>query len=654
MSYKLKDPIADLRASLDRQVAFTEIMCAGMEERKFDESQVKRAGGKFATKEEKAKMAEDAANANAAAVAAAPPGVVELPDGSKSYKMSPKEESLVADQSRAVANAGASAAQTAKTDPIKGVDDLAKATVAPPLPKGKAIAPEAQAAFAEKTAPVKAKAAAQVAKAVADNMSDDQVKKGLVTVTKQLNSGKPSKPEEIMQMLKEWAAQAQSNIGNGIKQVKSAGSEGKAKALAAGTGLMTKISEMAVAAGTSVGANVGKGVDAARGLADGGIKTAQNAIDGASRKIDEAKKGAADLASGAAKNITSAKDNALKTLGDAASSAGKAIGDKVNEAGFSTNLKDLPGDVGQIGKDLGKDASETADRAKKAVGSNLAKLGDEANKLKAKAGAELDKDKAAVGASIGSGIDKAKGAVQNAAKSIDAAKNAAGSNLAKLGDEANKLKDKASKAVGDKVNEAGFSADLKDLPGDLKQVGKDLATDAKEAGSRAKNAAGSNLAKLGDAANSLKNKASAELDKDKAAVGKAVASGVAVTKGSIEGGVKNVKSAATATGDALKDPNFLAKAAVTTGLGVARVAENAARKKAGLRPRSFANQLVTDMVAGKAARSAVDLAVPSNRTTAASQSPENLPDNKVIAKPSPMKALGDAATDAKKKAEVAA
>jgi hypothetical protein len=294
---------AAMRDSFARQVRSTQIMCAGMEkEREFDESKVKRASGKFATRAEKAKMAEDAAKANAAAVAGANPGVVELPDGTTTYKLSPKEEGQVSEKSKAIAMATTAAVSKAATEPAAAVADLQKVTIASE-PKG--ALPAAKKALAIKISPAKAQAAAQITKAVSANMSDDQVRKGLVAVTKKLNSGKASKPEEVMEMIKDWAAQAQKNIGSGIKAIKSAGSDAKARALAAGTGLMTKIAEMAAAAQNS---------------------------------------------------------DAGKAIGNAYNSATKAIGEKVNEAGFSTDIRDLPGDLGQVGKDLAQDAKETADK----------------------------------------------------------------------------------------------------------------------------------------------------------------------------------------------------------------------------------------------------------------------------------------------------
>jgi trimeric autotransporter adhesin len=405
---------AAIAQSYARLSQFTQIMCAGDGSRpEFKESNVKRAGGKFATKAEKAKMAEDAAAANMAAFTAAPAGEVQLPDGTKTYKLSKEQSDQVGNAVKGFADFVTNIVKAASTDPGTAVQDLEKQLAGVQADKVAkdidALSPAAKKALAEKTAPAKAQAAAQVTKAIAANMSDDQVKKGLVAVTKQLNSGAPSKPEQVMEMIKGWAAEAQKNIDSGIKAIKSAGSDAKARALAAGTGLMTKIAEMAAAAQNSdAGKAIGNAASAAGSAIGEGLSNANQigkdlAIDArqtakrAEIGIKEAKKGAlktlGDAASGVkdavgsgASAVGSAVGSAGKTLGDAANSAKKAVGDKVNEAGFSTNIKDLPGDLDQVGKDLVIDGRQTAKRAeiglKKAGKSTLKGIGDAARKAK--------------------------------------------------------------------------------------------------------------------------------------------------------------------------------------------------------------------------------------------------------------------------------
>jgi hypothetical protein len=306
--------MAALKDSYARQVQFTELMCAatgagGDKEREFDESKVKRAGGKFATRAEKAQMAADEQAANQKAFNAAPPGVVKLPDGKTAYKLSDEETKAATAALKNVTDFFATAIKAASSDPGSAPAHLGE--LADSLESEVAKAKDgARKNLMQMFAPAKAQAAAQATNLIATNLSDDQVKKGLVQVTKQLNSGKPSKPEQVMKMVKDWAAQAQKNIDSGIKSIKSAGSAAKAKALAAGVGLMTKISEMAAAAANS---------------------------------------------------------DAGKVIGNAYNAASKAIGDKVEEAGFSRDIKSLPGDFNQVGKDLAQDAKETADKIGKVV-----------------------------------------------------------------------------------------------------------------------------------------------------------------------------------------------------------------------------------------------------------------------------------------------
>jgi hypothetical protein len=485
MTYTVDRPdmMAALKDSYARQVKFTEIMCAGDGNRpEFKESNVKRAGGKFATREEKAKMAEDEAAEKTATMAAAEPGLVEFSDGTTTYKLSPGQaKEFDAAMSKMGEKLG-EALKTAGTDPVKTVSEAFKAAAeltssAMAIAKEvKSGAAEASNVLAEKAAPAKAQAAAQVTKAVADNMSDDQVKKGLVTVTKQLNSGEPSTPEMVMNTVKEWAAQAQKNIDSGIKAIKSAGSDAKAKALAAGTGLMTKIAEMAAAA---------KNSDAGKAIGD-----------------------------------------AANAVGSAASSVGKAIGDKVEEAGFSRNIKDLGGDLTQVGKDIIIDARQTVKRAEigikdakkgtlktlgNAASSASKAVGDAASSVKnSDAGKAVGNAANSAGKAISDGVSDATqvgkdlviDARQTAKRAEIGIKDAKKGTLKTLGNAASS----AGKAVGDKVEEAGFSRNIKDLPGDLSQVGKDLGIDARQTAKRAeigiKDAKKSTLKTLGNAANS--------------------------------------------------------------------------------------------------------------------------------------------------------
>ena len=256
------NPFSNLQATLDRQLAYTEIMCAGMNDREFKEKDVTRNKGQFATKEEKAAKAKEIADANKAAMDSAAPGVFKMPDGSEAYKFNPKQEKALANYAAEMKALTAPLAALAATDPVKAASfgqqieaqrqlalkDLQlsdKALDKYDTDRKKMVMSEVYKKLGDVLAPVKAAAVAQITKSVATNMSADEVRKGMVEVSKKLNSGEPSKPADITQMLKNFAAQAQANLEKNIKQAQTVDAEAKAKALAAGMGLMTKISEIA-------------------------------------------------------------------------------------------------------------------------------------------------------------------------------------------------------------------------------------------------------------------------------------------------------------------------------------------------------------------------------------------------------------------------
>lgn len=425
MSAKLIE-FGKLQTSLDRQLKYTEIMCAGTEEREFKENMVKRGkGGQFATKAEKAAAAQAAAEANAAVLKAAPAGIVSLPDGTQAYKLSADEQQKLQAFKQKLEGELATLSKSSVNDPLKAalglmeimleadqadkILGLPKAAVESFNAQEIAIAKAKQAqALSDATGPAKAKATAQVTKAAADNMSDDQVRKGSVEVSKKLKSPEPSKPEEVMAMLKNFATQAQANIDKGIKNAQSAGSETKAKALAAGMGLMTKMSEewnsnpaafvggatesklneaglsmkdpigdakqvgkdLAIDArqtakraeiGLKEGRKaassaIGSGVETAKGLAGGGMKNAQNMADSARKSLN-------DAGAGAEPKIATVPSS-LKSLGDAASSAKTALKD----GSIGNAIKGIPNAIGQ--------ASEQAQALGQGGAKNLKAFGD--------------------------------------------------------------------------------------------------------------------------------------------------------------------------------------------------------------------------------------------------------------------------------------
>jgi hypothetical protein len=444
-----KGSLAALRDSYERQLQATEIMCAGIEkERKFDESMVKRAGGKFATKEEKAAMAQELADRNAAILFAAEPGIVRLPNGDEVYKLTDKQAAFLNNYDKEIEALAAPLAALAATDPAKAVEQAKKLEAMRQEAMNKVMAedktiedsqPEAVAtikngvakAAVEKDAPVKAKAFAQVTKAIAGNLSDDQVQKGVVQVTKQLNSGVPAKPADVMAMMKKWADQAQANIDKGVKKIQTGTSENKAKVLAAGTGLMTKISELAAVKAIGAGIDsVGKGFsDAANDLMNSdAAKAAGNAANAAGKALGDGAnavknstvgKAIGDGANAAGRAIDSGK----KAIGDGANATGKAIGNKVEDFEFSADITKIPGELGQVGKGLFVDARQTAKRAeiglKDARKGAIKGLGDAANDLMNSDAAKAAENAAnAAGKALGDGANAAGRAIDSGKKAI--------------------------------------------------------------------------------------------------------------------------------------------------------------------------------------------------------------------------------------------
>lgn len=601
----MSDPFKGLQATLDRQIHYTQIMCAGTGDREFKEKDVTRAKGRFATKEEKAAAAKKIEDDNKKALSAAPPGLVSLPDGQVVYKLSGDENKKINDA--IVAGIGGiaeldSVIEKAKMEPEmalmilqKKLDDLDRGAMA--AIENKSI--EAAATVASKTAPIKAKAIARITKAVTSNMSSDEVRKGMVEVSKTLNSGELIQELPVMTMLKKFATSAQTNLDREIQKIKTNATESADKALSAGVGLIMKIAAQnpeatGAAMGAGIGAGIGAGVGGAIGYVVGsGVRVVNNTTNAIGNKINEAGFSTDDLGGDLAQvakdleiDFENSRKATIKSIDDGfaafkreAESGLKAIDPILKESGSILAINSLALSVppvigglvggavaGPIGVIMGAE-----------TGGTLGFLGTLANLAERMGSPDSDYYTKQL-AAIKTSLNKAKDTIETSFNKLGTEVE---SDLAKIDEGAKKLKDQISK-----------------IP-----IGA-VTSDGQET-------VGSELVKLKDSADRLKD----QITNSTAA--KLVGGGIKNVENSIEGGVKNIQ-----------DPNFQAHLGASALIAALDLTTFFAYDKKMGRPLFTIDRLIGGSYTNRSIQKSVDRLVPSNR--AATQAPGTLKNSQII------------------------